>query len=214
MDLRRLLVWCTTWGVAFGVLEAAVVVYLREIAYPEGFAFPLKPIPDQLFWTEIVREAATIVMLLGVARLAVQGGLRRFAVFAFLFGVWDIVYYLALLAFLGWPPSPMTWDVLFLIPLPWTSPVLAPVLVSVALIGSGVAILREPDARRYAVLRPVDWAVEVLAGLVIIASFLWNLPAVEQQAVPAYFPWWLFGLGLGTGVGWFAWRWSRRWVLS
>jgi hypothetical protein len=214
LNLRSLLTWCTIWGVAFGVLEGAVVVYLRHIAYPEGFAFPLKDIPANLRLTEVVREAATIVMLLGVARLAVQGGLRRFAVFAFLFGVWDIVYYLALMAFVGWPDSPMTWDVLFLIPLPWTSPVLAPVLVSLALIGSAVAILSEPDTRRHEVLRPVDWLIEIAAGVAIIASFLWNQPAIDAHTVPTAYPWWLFLIGWGLGVGWFTWRWSRRWVLS
>jgi len=214
MNLRTLLTWCTIWAAAFGVLEGAVVVYLRQISYPEGFAFPLKDIPGWLLRIEIAREVATIVMLLGIARLAVRGGLRRFAVFAYLFGVWDIVYYLALFAFVGWPSSPMTWDVLFLIPLPWTSPVLAPVLVSVALIASAVAILSEPDTRRHDVLRPLDWAVESAAGLTIIASFLWNLPAIRDRTVPSHYPWWLFLIGLGLGSGWFAWRWSRRWVLS
>ncbi|MHC4846601.1 MAG: hypothetical protein ACYTCU_10635 [Planctomycetota bacterium] len=214
MNLRSLLTWCTIWGVAFGVLEGAVVVYLREIFYPDGFSFPLREFPTDLLRTEVVREAATIVMLVAVARLAVQGGLRRFAVFAFLFGVWDIVYYLALLAFVGWPAGPMTWDVLFLIPAPWLSPVLAPVLVSVALIGAAVAILAEPDERRHEVLRPIDWVIETVAGLVIIWSFLWNQSVIAAGAVPTDYPWWLFLIGLGAGVGWFAWRWSRRWVLS
>ena len=31
------------YAVAMGYLEAAVVVYLRAIYYPEGFSFPLKP---------------------------------------------------------------------------------------------------------------------------------------------------------------------------
>ena len=35
----------TFFGIAMGFLEAAVVVYLREIIYPEGFYFPLKAIP-------------------------------------------------------------------------------------------------------------------------------------------------------------------------
>jgi hypothetical protein len=206
LNLRTTLTWCTLWAIAFGVVEGAVVVYLRWIAYPEGFSFPLKDIPSQLLWTEITREAATMVMLLSVARLAVPGGLHRFAVFALCFGVWDIAYYLALLGFVGWPQSLLTWDVLFLIPVPWTSPVLAPVLVSVALIGSALAILREQSPRRHEVLRPVDWLIEVGAGLVIIASFIWH--------APMQFPWWLFGIGWGVGTGWFAWRWSRRWVLS
>lgn len=206
MNLRSLITWCTLWALAFGVVEAAVVVYLRRIVYPEGFAFPLKAIPEPLHRGEIVREAATLLMLLGVARLATAGGLRRFAVFALCFGVWDLAYYLALFAFIGWPGSLLTWDVLFLIPSVWASPVLAPCLVSLSLIGAGVAILGEPDVRRHEVLRPVDWLIEIVAGLAIIASFL--------GATPPDYPWWLFLLGWVGGTAWFAWRWSRRWVLS
>jgi len=91
---------------------------------------------------EVAREAATLLMLLGVAMLAERRPLRRFAAFAFCFGVWDIVYYVMLRAAIGWPASLLEWDILFLIPAPWTSPVLAPVLVSLALIGAAVLILR------------------------------------------------------------------------
>lgn len=205
MKTRRLLLWCTLTAAAFGVIEAAVVVYLREISYPEGFAFPLKEIPRALLVTELVREAATILLLLGVAQLAVRGALRRFAVFAFCFGVWDLVYYLGLKAFLDWPESLLTYDVLFLIPLPWTGPVLAPVLVSVALVAAAVILLRLPEGTA-SLLRPVDWLIEILAGLVILASFFWNLPAVGAGKVPGSYPWWLFLPGYGAGIAWFAWR--------
>jgi len=198
---RRLLFWCALVAAAFGVVEAAVVVYLREIFYPEGFAFPLKEIPRAFLATEIAREAATILVLLGVAQLAVRGALRRFAVFSFCFGAWDLAYYAGLKAILDWPSSLLTFDVLFLIPLPWTGPVLAPVLVSIALVATAVLLLRLPAS--LAAFRPVDWAVEVLAGLAILASFFWNLPAVEAGEVPVHFPWWLFLLGYGVGVGWF-----------
>ncbi len=43
-------------------LESAVVVYLRELYYPDGFSFPLREIPMTILITEIGREAATIVM--------------------------------------------------------------------------------------------------------------------------------------------------------
>ena len=188
-----MLLWCTVFGMAFGVIEGAVVVYLRRIAYPDGFAFPLKDIPPDLLRVELIREAATLVLLVAVARLAAKGGLRRFAVFAFCFGVWDLAYYVVLKALLDWPAHILDWDILFLIPLPWTAPVLAPVLVSVALIGAGVAILLNPDLR----VRRVDWIVESVAGLVIIATFLWNVPAKD-------YPWWLFAIGLLGGVTWFA----------
>ncbi len=196
-----MLLWCAVFATAFGVIEGAVVVYLREIYYPEGFGFPLREMAPRLLLTELVREAATILLLLAAAMLAERRPLRRFAVFAFCFGVWDITYYAALKAFLGWPPSLLTWDILFLIPLPWTGPVLAPALVSLALVAAAIALLRRPkDSAPF--LRPVDWAVEVVAGLVVIASFLWNAPDLAGSEASLSYPWWLFAIGYGGGVLW------------
>jgi len=208
VGFRRLLLWCAILATAFGVIEGAVVVYLRELYYPQGFGFPLKEMSPRLAAIEIVREAATIVLLLGAAMLAQRRPIRRFAVFALCFGVWDITYYVALRAFLGWPPGLLTWDILFLIPLPWTGPVLAPVLVSIALIGAGVAVLRTPeDAKLF--LGPVDWAVETAAGLAVIASFLWNVGGLGGDERALSYPWWLFALGYGGGVLWIVLR-ARR----
>jgi hypothetical protein len=184
---------------AFGVIEGAVVVYLRDLTYPEGFAFPLKEMPWRLLVLEVARESATLVLLLGVAFLAERTPLRRFAVFAFSFGVWDLVYYVTLKVCLGWPADVLTWDVLFLIPVVWTGPVLAPVLVSVALVAAAIDLLARPEPR----LTPADWGVEIAAGLAVLASFFWNLPAVSAGEVPRSYPWWLFLLGYGAGVLWF-----------
>jgi hypothetical protein len=196
------LLWCATFATAFGVIEGAVVVYLREIYYPEGFSFPLREIAPGLLRVEIVREAATIVLLLAAAALAERRPARRFAVFAYCFGVWDITYYVALKAFLGWPQGLLAWDILFLIPLPWAGPVLAPVLVSAALVAAGVAILRAPEGAPLP-LRPVDWAVEAVAGLVVIASFLWNAGNLAGKEASLSYPWWLFAIGYLGGALWF-----------
>lgn len=195
-----LLLWCTLFGVAFGYIEGAVVVYLRELAYPEGFGFPLKEIAPRLLQVEVAREAATLLLLWAFARLAATGGLRRFAVFAFCFGVWDLVYYVTLKLWLGWPASILDWDVLFLIPVPWLAPVLASVLVSLALVVAAVVILRAPNLS----LRPVDWAVEATAGVLILASFFTNAPALAAGEAPRDYPWALFCIGLVGGVAWFA----------
>ena len=54
------------FSIAFGYIEAAVVVYLRQIFYPEGFTFPITLFDDidtltrRILLTEIGREAATI----------------------------------------------------------------------------------------------------------------------------------------------------------
>jgi hypothetical protein len=210
LSSRAILVWSAIWATAFGFVEGSVVVYLRELFYPNGFAFPLEPFDPELIRVELVREAATMVMLLGVACLAAHGRMRRFGVFSFCFGVWDLAYYTALWLVLDWPASVMDWDILFLIPISWTAPVLAPVLVSFALIAAGIAIVREPEGRDWSFLRPTDWVIEIVAGLIIIGSFVWNEPQVQAGTIPVDYPWWLFMLGWLTGLGWFLRRWRVR----
>lgn len=128
------------FAMAMGFLEAIVVVYVRELFYPEGFSFPLKPMPEWLIGTEMVRELCTLIMLGTVAWLTGKLFTRRLASFLFLFGVWDIFYYVALWFFLGWPESILTWDILFLIPIAWVAPVLAPVICSVLMIFIAILI--------------------------------------------------------------------------
>ncbi len=212
--MRRLLAWLTLWSVAFGVAEAAVVVYLRRLCYPDqpldGPLFPLRLVEPLVLGTELAREAATLLMLLGVAFLAERRPLRRFAVFALCFGAWDLVYYAVLKLLLGWPASLLEWDVLFLIPAPWAAPVLAPVLVSLALVATALPILRRIDADAPAPFSPRDWCIEAGCGALILASFLWNAVPVARGELPGAFPWWLFLAGWLGGVAWFARRWQAR----
>ena len=91
--MRRRLTWLTIYAVAMAYLESAVVVYLRAIYYPHGFDFPLAPMPPGMAAIEIGREAATLIMLLGVAALAGADRWERFLAFCVAFGVWDIFYY-------------------------------------------------------------------------------------------------------------------------
>jgi hypothetical protein len=86
--------WTAVFGAAFGWVEAAVVVYLRRIVYPDGFALPLAPIEPHLAAVELGREAATLIMLAAVAMLAGRTRWQRFAAFIVAFGVWDLAYYL------------------------------------------------------------------------------------------------------------------------
>ena len=71
----------TTFGIAMGFLEAVVVVYLRQMFYPGGFAFPLRPLSPGLLSIEALREISTVVMLITVSILAGSGFLRRFSFF-------------------------------------------------------------------------------------------------------------------------------------
>lgn len=189
------------FGVAFGYVEAAVVVYLRLHYYPGGFTFPLAEMPWHVALTEITREAATIIMLAAVSWLAGKRFLARFAYFAFAFAVWDIFYYIFLKVILDWPPSPFTWDVLFLIPLPWLAPVLAPIIVSLCLIGASVIILRREETGRPLAIGARQWVVSGIGGALIIVSFLTNPGAAFQQRIPEPFNWLLFAAGLLVGIG-------------
>jgi hypothetical protein len=204
MRPRRLLLWLTLWSTAFGACEGAVVVYLRRLCYPgqpdTGPLFPLRLVDPLILHTEVLREAATILMLFGVAFIAERRPLRRFAVFAFCFGVWDVVYYLALYALLGWPASLMDWDVLFLIPAPWAAPVLAPVLVSLGLVGGAAVLLARVDDVAPSPFRPRDWSTQGACGAVILWSFLWSARAIERSELPHPYPWWLFLAGWLGGL--------------
>ena len=181
-------------------VESAVVVYLRALYYPHGFAFPLAPLPPDMVAIEIGREAATLAMLLGVAVLAGTDRWERFLVFCVSFGVWDLFYYVWLRLLLGWPPSLLTWDVLFLIPVPWIGPVLAPVVVSIALVVGGVLLLRR-GARGEPYTFALPLRILLFAGaLLVFASFMLDFRIALSQTDPPPFRWGLFSAGVGLGV--------------
>ncbi len=151
---RGALVTACFFGMAFGFVEAAVVVYLRAaVGLLPGYAGSLADIavlsadifqqtqildelPLGLFVVELFREAATMVMLVSVALLAVKTMRERCAIFLWTFAIWDISYYLGLWATVRWPPSLLTADVLFLIPVPWFAQVWFPILVSALFMGA------------------------------------------------------------------------------
>jgi len=131
------LIALTIFGIAMGLLEAAVVVYLRQLYYPEGLTLPLKPASSTLLLIESSRELATLVMLITAAIAVGENALQSFAYFLYMFGIWDIFYYVFLKVFLDWPASILTWDVLFFVPVLWVSPVLAPIICSLTMIVFG-----------------------------------------------------------------------------
>lgn len=132
------------FAVAFALVEAMVVVYLREI-FGLRHAVQFTPghfhFPHAYLQREQAREAATMVMLLAVGFLAGRTWWQRFAYWLFAFGVWDVFYYVWLWAYLRWPSGPGSRDLLFLIPNEWWAPVWQPVLVSCAFIAVAVLIL-------------------------------------------------------------------------
>jgi hypothetical protein len=138
--LRQHTRWVVVVAFAIGMawVEAATVYYLRVMVdrvqpYQEN---PL-PMHGVLGQVELVREAATLVMLVTVGMLAGRTRRAQAGYAAIAFGVWDIFYYLFLRIIGGWPRSLFDWDILFLLPLPWWGPVLAPVSIAVLMIVEG-----------------------------------------------------------------------------
>jgi len=159
-------------AVAFGYIEAAVVVYLREIFYPNGFGFPLtqfglgtSPLWRRLLLTEIGRETATLVLIFAASCLAGQNRQQRCAFFLAIFAVWDISFYGWLKILINWPTSLLDWDILFLIPIPWASPVLAPMLVSLALLFFAALILHRSVTPLAIRVRPLEWLGLITAAI-------------------------------------------------
>lgn len=197
-------VWLWILGTAVGFFEAAVVVYLRKLYYPDGFSFPIVMASTDIALVEIAREFASIVLLAAGARLAGRFFLERFAAFMILFGIWDILYYVFLKLVLGWPESLATWDVLFLIPVPWIGPVWAPVMVSLALVACGSYLYWTPDQPRR--VRALDWAVEITGGLIVILSFTLQWRVVVEGKMPGDFHASVFWAGWLLALAWFVWR--------
>lgn len=180
--------WLTLFATAMGLLEAAVVVYLRELYYPEGFRFPLVPLSLRITVVEMVREGCTLAMLAAVAALRARSRMDGFMVFAYLFGIWDLVYYAGLYMFVGWPGSLMTWDILFLIPVPWAGPVLYPILISIAMVVGFFAneylVVRGGELS----LSRLEWITAVAGGALLVLSFCWKWREVVAMDIPEGFP--------------------------
>lgn len=206
MNLKRLFLWLTLFSIAMGYLESAVVVYLRAIYYPSGFDFPLVNMHTSIALTELGREAATIIMLAGIGIIAGKNPTQRFAWFLYSFAIWDIFYYVFLKLILNWPESLFTWDILFLIPLPWIGPVICPVIISLSMILlAGILIYyneKDPSLK----INAREWTVFITGSIVVIVSFVMDcykcinvykgapLEAIAQY-VPLHFDWWIFWLG-------------------
>ena len=190
------------FGIALAYFEAAVVVYLRTIFYPDGFTFPLtefgigsSPLWKQLLLTEIGREAASMVLISTAAWLIGRNLQQRTAFFLTIFAVWDIFYYIWLKILIDWPGSIMDWDVLFLIPTTWASPVLAPMFISLTLLIFAVIILYRPYLPTAIKATLIDWFGFVFAGLLVVISFCVAGRHITEPDFKSHFYWPLFALG-------------------
>ena len=195
-----------TWAVvalyamAMAWVESAVVYYLRTmIDRLEPYQPNPLPVIGRLGPVELVREAATLMMLLTVGILAGRSWRSRLAYSAIAFGVWDISYYAFLRIMYGWPHSMMDWDILFLLPLPWWGPVLAPVLISLLMIAWGSLTCLTPAARFSWRSDCSAWGLSFLGMALALYVFMTDTLRVAGQGVevvrnvlPTQFNWLLF----------------------
>jgi hypothetical protein len=116
--------------------------------------------------------------------------------------VWDIFYYVWLKVLLDWPASLLTPDILFLIPLPWWGPVIAPVLIALLMTGAGWTAVALNDRGRSLRLRWPDVLLSGAGNLLVLYAFMGDaiaaLPAAAETLArvrPEGFRWGIFGAG-------------------
>lgn len=189
----------TLFATAMAWVEAAVVFYLRVFVNRiQPYQPDPLPLSVGLGEAELVREAATMLMLICVGWLAGSNRRARFGYLLLVFGVWDILYYVFLVVLSGWPNSLLDWDILFLIPVPWWGPVLAPVSIAVLMVILGSAITQASLWPR-----PPAWRVSLFGAMLALYTFMaeaLNALSVSPQALrevlPAAFNWPLFGIAI------------------
>ena len=191
------------FAIAMAWLEAAVVLYLRKLV---GRIDPYqpKPLPEipGLAAAEIIREAATMVMLTAVGWLAGRTWRARFGYLLIAFGVWDIFYYVFLRVLTGWPRTLLDWDVLFLIPLPWWGPVIAPMTIAALMVLFGTLSVRHDPPlwprRRSTVLCAVGVMLSLWAFMydTLAIAVRGGSVAAIRDLLPNAFPARLFSFGL------------------
>ena len=194
----------TLFAIAMAWVESAVVFYLRTMI-DRIEPYQPNPLPNfgGLAKAELVREAATLVMLFAVGWLT--GTTRRQRIgYAFLaFGVWDIFYYVFLKVLTPWPHSLLDWDILFLIPLPWWGPVLAPVGIAALMISWGTLVTQFADKTKLPRSDSKIWLLSVPGAALALYVFMedsFRVAANGEQALrdllPTSFDWPLFGVAL------------------
>ena len=204
MSGRARWVIVAVFAIAMAWMEAATVFYIRSLVdRVEPYQRAPLPLHGTLGNVELWREAATLVMLAAVGWLAGRTWRQRAGYAALAFGIWDVMYYVFLVPISGWPHTLFDWDILFLLPLPWWGPVLAPVSIAVLMIVWGTLVTQanhriaeETDARW-------PWALAsvgvVLALGVFMSDALRALPHGRDailQVLPTTFNWPLFSTAL------------------
>ena len=205
--MRKSVTVLIIFSIAMAALESAVVVYLRALYYPEGFSVVLKITDNNILAIEVARELATVIMLWGIGYLTGSNFKERFAYFLLSFAIWDIFYYVWLKVFIDWPSTILEWDILFLIPVTWLGPVLAPVICSFTMMLMAFILLSSPVQKTFFL------GTKILIGLgslLILWTFMKDYGAlmmergftidkefmeIATRTIPDPFSWWVFAVG-------------------
>ena len=192
------------FAIAMAWVEAASVFYIRalvdRIEPYQADPLPLGAMSGALGEVELWREAATLVMIAALGLLAGRTWRARAGYAAIAFGAWDIFYYVFLRLISGWPRTLLDWDILFLLPLPWWGPVLAPVSIALVMILWGtLATQSRAVLTRARWTWALAWAGIALALAVFMIDAWRALPDGRDavlHALPAAFNWPLFWVAL------------------
>ena len=216
-------IYVIIFAIAFAWVESSVVVYLQKIYYDGAFAFPVvvilengKYVIDYLMRIELGREIATIIMLIAIGCVAGKSKLQKLSFFMIAFGIWDIFYYVWLKVMINWPENLMTWDLLFLIPLPWVGPVITPIFIALMLIVAGSLIIYIEEQGFEIQFCWYDWVIELGCAALLIVAFCWDWKNIIQypdgilrSGIPNPFAWWLYLPAYIFAVLYFILRFSR-----
>lgn len=202
-EWNRWLVVCV-FAIAMAWVESAVVYDLRTMVDRlEPYQADPLPLIGKLGPVELVRELATMIMLFTAGMLAGKKWPQRIGYSAIAFGVWDIFYYVFLKVMCGWPHTLLDWDILFLLPLPWWGPVLAPVLIAGLMIVWGTRVTQFGGAAAASTRTVVAWGLNFGGMFLALYVFMTDTLRVADQGVrvvrkvlPTEFNWPLFLVAL------------------
>ena len=201
MRHRSLILWLTVYAICMANVEASLVVHLRTIYYPGNPVeiFPLSLLSHRDLFIELFRELATILMIFSVAVLSVREKHRQLGAFLFVFGLWDLFYYLWLKIIIGWPVRWLEWDVLFLIPWPWLAPWITAALIAVIMVAGGFRMLMLDAKSEMSGPGLVLLIAGILISLISLLLPAWPLLVNGEAAFRGYmpkgFPWILYVTG-------------------
>lgn len=198
--------WClvVAFAAAMAWMEAATVFYIRSLVDRiEPYQANPLPLHPALGNVELWREAATLVMLIAVGWLAGRTWRERAGYAALAFGAWDVLYYVFLRPISGWPGTLFDWDILFLLPLPWWGPVLAPVSIALLMIVWGTLVTQAGDRLAEDSNARWTWAMAALGCVLALGVFMTDalraLPGGREailRVLPSAFNWPLFSIAL------------------